>query len=95
MAEALASDWNTHWGQVVAKSWQDEAFKKRLLANPAAVMKEVGMAVPPGVTIKVMENTSTVCYLTLPAKPDKLSEADLERVAGGYREDPCAGGRVR
>jgi hypothetical protein len=30
------------WGQIVARAWQDEAFKRRLLADPAAVLREQG-----------------------------------------------------
>ena len=89
------------WGQIVAKAWQDEAFKKRLLAEPASVLKELGVAVPADMTVKVIENTPKTCYLTLPVKPstDQLSAEDLERVAGGLlhriAEDPCMGGELR
>ena len=72
------------WSQIVAKAWADDKFKQRLLANPAAVLKENGMTMPAGVIVKVVENTEKVIYLTLPAKPSgELSEADLEKVAGG------------
>ena len=37
------------WGQLVAKAWKDPAFKKRLLAQPAAVLKEEGIEMPAGV----------------------------------------------
>ena len=33
-------------GQVVAKAWQDEGFKQRLVANPQAVLQEHGLPVP-------------------------------------------------
>ena len=73
------------WGQIVAKAWQDDAFKKRLLADPAAVLKEQGLELPAGTQIRVVENTDQVIHLTLPAKPleRELSEAELEGVAGG------------
>jgi hypothetical protein len=57
------------WGQIVAQAWQDEGFKRRLLADPAAVLKAHGIAMPPGVAIKVVENTDKVIYLTLPVWP--------------------------
>ena len=74
------------WGQVVAKSWQDDGFKKRLLANPSAVLKEQGLEVPAGVQIRMVENTDQVVHLTLPAKPreGELSDAELAGVAGGW-----------
>lgn len=73
------------WGQIVAKAWQDESFKKRLLAEPAAVFKEFGVAVSPSIQVRVVENTDTRVYLTIPAKPHEaeLSDAELEGVAGG------------
>ena len=73
------------WDQIVANAWQDDAFKKRLLANPAAVLKEQGLEVSAGVQIRVVENTDQVIHLTLPAKPraGELSEDELEGVAGG------------
>lgn len=72
------------WGQIVAKAWQDESLKKRLLADPAAVLKEYGIEVPPGVQLRVVENTDQILHLTLPSKPTReLSENELERVAAG------------
>jgi hypothetical protein len=42
------------------------------------------VAIPAGVTVKVVADTDTLCHLTLPLKPmSDLSEADLQRVAGG------------
>jgi Nitrile hydratase, alpha chain len=86
------------WSQLVARAWQDEAFKKRLLADPAGVLKAHGLEVPPGVQVRLMEDTEQVIHLALPRKPDvkgELSEEDLTRIAGGFVEDPCAGGRAR
>jgi hypothetical protein len=31
---------------VVAKAWADEAFKARLVSDPAAVLKAEGLALP-------------------------------------------------
>jgi hypothetical protein len=67
------------WGQVVGRAWSDEAFKRRLLAEPVTALRERGMEV------RVVENTSTVTHLVLPARPaeGELSEEQLERAAGG------------
>ena len=73
------------WGQIVAKALQDDAFKKRLLANPSAVLKEQGLEATAGVQIRVVENTDKVLHLTLPAKTreGELSDDELAGVAGG------------
>src|SRR5262249_39954625 len=73
------------WSQIVAQAWADESFKRRLLADPAAVLKEQGIGVPAGVGVRVVENTDQVRYLTLPNRSGKgeLSEEELAAVAGG------------
>jgi Nitrile hydratase, alpha chain len=72
------------WGQIVAKAWTDEAFKKRLLADPAAVLKDHGITPRPNVQVRVMENTTNLVHLILPPKTSQeLSEEDLKKVAGG------------
>jgi hypothetical protein len=43
------------WGQVVARAWEDDAYRRRLLAEPASVLCEAGIAVPPGVAVRVVE----------------------------------------
>ena len=72
------------WGRIVSRAWADEGFKKRLLADPAAVLQEQGVALPPGVTVRVVEDTDQVMHLTLPARPaGELAEEALAGVAGG------------
>lgn len=72
------------YGQVVAKAWADDGYKARFLAEPAAVLQEEGVVVPPGVELRAVENTDSVLYLTLPPKPsDELSDEQLNQVAGG------------
>lgn len=54
---------------LIAKCWADQAFKQRLLANPAAVLKAEGLALPPCVEIVALENSDTVFNLVIPAVP--------------------------
>ena len=79
------------WGQVVAQAWSDEAFKRRLLAQPNAVLRERGIEVPAGVEVRVVENTGTLAHLVLPPRPveGQLSEEQLERAAGGDCGGDC------
>jgi hypothetical protein len=34
------------YGKVVARAWRDPTFKAKLIADPHAVLKEAGVAVP-------------------------------------------------
>ena len=72
---------------IAQKAWKDEAFHKEVLANPNKVYEEhIGQALPPGVVIKVVEDTPTTVHFVIPAKPagaGELSDAELEGVAGG------------
>jgi hypothetical protein len=73
------------YGKIVAKAWRDPAFKAKLLADPQAILKDAGVAVPAGVTVKVVENSASLFHLVLPPKPTgEISDEDLDRVAGGH-----------
>jgi hypothetical protein len=79
--------------KIIARAWQDEAFKQELLSNPKAVFsQEIGHSIPDEVEIRVIEENPTTLYMVLPMKPviatgDELSEEQLEAVAGGW----CSG----
>ena len=75
----------TAFGRAVMRAWSDPAFKAELLADPHAALAAVGVSVPPGVTMKIVENTDTLMHLVLPAKPTggELSEQALEKVVAG------------
>lgn len=72
-------------GELISRAWSDEAFKAQLLSNTTATLKENGIAVPEGVTVKAVENTDKVFHLVIPPKPRpvELSDEDLGKVAGG------------
>ena len=74
-------------GQVMAKAWEDEAFKQRLVENPRAVLQEQGLPLAAGKSVRVVENTPDTVYLVLPPKSDgELSAERLARVAGEQQE---------
>jgi len=82
--QAQTQEYAKRYGQLVARAWGDEAFKARLLADPAAVLAEHGLSVPPGVEVRAVENTDRVLYLALPPQPsEELSDEQLDAVAGG------------
>ena len=71
---------------LIAKAQTEPAFRQALLKNSkAAIEKEFGVKLPAGAELKVVEETATTNYLVLPASAEgELSDADLEKVAGGW-----------
>jgi hypothetical protein len=69
--------------RLIAKCWADEAFKNRLLADPAATLKGEGIEVPEHLSVKAVENTEKVFHLVIPARPAELSDEELDEIAGG------------
>jgi Nitrile hydratase, alpha chain len=78
------ADSNKAWAKIIAKAWSDEAFKEKLLSDPASVCQEYGIEVPAGVTLEVHENTKNRAHVILPATPKgELSDKQLEQLAAG------------
>lgn len=74
-------------GQIFVKAWDDDAFKHRLMADASAVLKEEGIELPPGVEVRVVENTEQVFHLVLPKKPtaEELTDEQLDSISGGEK----------
>jgi hypothetical protein len=97
----LEPDKAATYAKVIARAWREPAFKAKLIADPRATLKEAGVAVPAGVTVKVVENTDTHFHLVLPARPaGELSDEALDKAAGAgscgsasYSGDQRHGGR--
>ena len=71
------------WGQVVAKAWSDDSFKQRLISDPEAALRESGLPVQGGKKIRVVEDTADTVHVVLPAKPNELTDDELDQAAGG------------
>ena len=73
------------WATLVAQSWKDENLRQRLLEEPAAVLKENGVEVPGGATVKTFEDDGNTIILPVAPEPadTELSDEALESVAGG------------
>ena len=69
------------YGEVVAKCWEDEAYKKRFLEDPEGVLAEAGFVVEEGVTYKVIEQPKLVKYLVLPHADAKEA---VQTIAKGF-----------
>ena len=69
------------YGEVVAKCWEDEAYKKRFLEDPEGVLSEAGFVLDEGVTYKVVEQPKLVKYLVLPHEGTKEA---VQVIAKGF-----------
>lgn len=79
-----------HYARITAKAWSDPAFKARLLSDPHVALREAGIDIPAGKTVKVVENTSDTVHLVLPPPPPEgeLTDQALDQVAGGSSDSP-------
>ena len=67
---------------VYARTMTDPEFKAQFIADPAAVLSAAGVEVPEGLTIKVVENSSTTFHVVLP-DPEAVSDELLAAASGG------------
>lgn len=75
--------------KLVAKTWADENFRQRFLAQPAAILREAGIILEDSVKVVInqgasntpvlagAEGGSTVYEIALPSKPKDLDEEQL------------------
>ena len=75
--------------QLIAKSFQDKAFKQELLANPKVVVEqELGTKLPEELEVNVLEETETTFYMVLPSNPyEEFSEPELMTSLGMTYKD--------
>ena len=73
-------------GKIIARAWKDPEFKARLLANPKAVCKEMGLNLPDDMNVEVLEPTSDqeVLFILPEQSPPReelkhLSNADVQK----------------
>jgi hypothetical protein len=78
--------------KIVKRCWEDEAFRREFIANPVAAFSKYLELPPPSLPkVVVHEELPGLWHIVLPqrpAEPDKLSEQDLEAVAGGATPIP-------
>lgn len=83
------ADFEFQWGLLVARAWDDPAFKTRLLADPAGVLEEHGIRTPAGRRIEVIDHGTAgdaadgAFRLVIPAAPvaEDLSDEELHGTA--------------
>ena len=67
---------------VYARTMTDPEFKAQFIADPAAVLSAAGVEVPEGLTIKVVENSSSTFHVVLP-DPETVTDELLAAASGG------------
>jgi hypothetical protein len=74
-------------GLIAARAMKDPAFRQEFLGNPkATIEKYSGQKMPADVKVFAHEITAKEVHFVIPAPPPastELSDADLEKVAGG------------
>jgi hypothetical protein len=78
--------------RLIEQASKDETFRRALVADPRGTLeRELGVKVPEGFRLTVLEETPTRRYLVLPpaatGREGELSDAELEAVAGGGNQD--------
>jgi hypothetical protein len=96
MMQPLTHGWVEAWEPIVGRAWEDDEFKKQLLANPTAVLKEHGVEAMPGVRIRVLENSASIVHLTVPTKPDTppTREEVASAAADSYLDNQLWGAEI-
>jgi Nitrile hydratase, alpha chain len=70
--------------RIVTRAWKDEAYKRKLLDDPKAVLaEELGTAIPDQVEVHVLEETQNVRYIAIPYKRDHFPSVTAEELASG------------
>ena len=74
--------------EIIKKAWEDDKFRKELLASPKATLtKMFNIDFPEELKFEIHEESPMKMHLVLPVKPGmasgELSDSDLEAVSGG------------
>jgi len=84
-----SKNWQIDLAKIVAQTWADENFRQRFLAEPAAVLREAGIALEDSIKVVVNEGGSsstvlagaeagtTVYEINLPSKPEDLEAEQI------------------
>ena len=69
--------------RILSRAAEDGNFRAHLIADPrATIAAETGHTIPDGFSVVVHEDSATTAHLVLPPAP-KLTEAEMETIAGG------------
>ena len=72
--------------ELVKKARKDAAFREKLIRNPAEAIKQaLGISVPKGIHVEVLQEKPNKLYIVLPVDPKDVELPDqmLKKAAGG------------
>jgi len=76
-----AKDFEKAWGEILARSWRDSSYRKKVEENPAHALEEMGINVPNyiNLSVKLTEASSdqSIVVLPWPSKPEADSQTGL------------------
>lgn len=75
--------------QIIEKAMKDLNFRNALKKDPhSTIEEEIGIKLPEGFSISVMEESANQFYIVLPPEQDKVNDEltmeELTEVAGGF-----------
>jgi hypothetical protein len=79
--------------EIIARAQSSPTYRAQLLRDPRGVVAhQLGLDIPSGVTITVLQETRDTYFVVLPHRVEEgheLPDHDLERVAGGIADKTC------
>ena len=78
--------------EVIVNAWKDEAYRRKLIDDPAGVLQGAGLTVPADCRITVLENTSTVSHIPIPSLEDMGADDKEQFMAELAQLIPVPGG---
>ncbi len=73
-------------------SWyKSPAYRSRVVREPRAVLREMGLELPESVEIRVWDSSAEVRYLVLPERPAEAAEVDAAELARWVTRDAMIG----
>jgi hypothetical protein len=71
-------------GMVLDRIARDGGFRSRLLADPAKALKELGVDLPPGMQVRIVEDSAASLNLALAGQGEgELADEDLQKIVAG------------